>query len=254
LLEGQDEVVLLHRVAPDHPALARVEVQCEEETLADRQASEYPPTVRVAAPNGGETWASGTQTIAWEAGDADGDELHFLVQVSADDGATWTTLASDLTATSLSFDTALLAGSDRARVRVVASDGLLTAQDASDEPFTVALKPPQVAVDWPTDGRSFRPGEVVMLSGYAWDPEDGPLPDASLSWESDRDGFLGDGDELVVTMLSSGRHVITLSATDSDGQADQASVSIVVQGGVYLPLILLRSLEGGTHATDNHTS
>jgi hypothetical protein len=238
LLEGQDEVVLLHRVAPDHPALARVEVQCEEETLADRQASEYPPTVRVAAPNGGETWASGTQTIAWEAGDADGDELHFLVQVSADDGATWTTLASDLTATSLSFDTALLAGSDRARVRVVVSDGLLTAQDASDEPFTVALKPPQVAVDWPTDGRSFRPGEVVMLSGYAWDPEDGPLPDASLSWESDRDGFLGAGDEVAVSALSPGRHVITLSATDSDGLSASATVIVFIAPlRVYVPLL-----------------
>ena len=77
-----------------------------------------------------------------------------------------------------------------------------------------------------------------MLSGYAWDPEDGPLPDASLTWESDRDGFLGDGDELVVTTLSSGRHVITMTATDSDGQADQVSVSIAVQGGVYLPLVL----------------
>jgi hypothetical protein len=241
-------------VAPDHPALAWVEVQCAGEVLADRGASAHPPEVHVVAPNGGETWASGTQTIAWEAGDDDGDDLHFLVQVSADDGATWATLASDLTDWSLSFDTALLAGSAKARVRVVASDGLLTAQDASDGPFTVAPKPPQAAIDWPADGRSSRPGEVVMLSGYAWDPEDGPLPDASLSWESDRDGFLGDGDELVVTMLSSGRHVITLSATDSDGQADQASVSIVVQGGVYLPLILLRSLEGGTHATDNHTS
>jgi hypothetical protein len=238
LFEGQEETVLLHRVVPDHPALAWVEVQCAGEVLADRGASDYPPTVRVAAPNGGETWESGTQTIAWEAGDDDGDDLHFLVQVSADDGATWTTLASDLTATSLSFDTALLAGSDQARVRVVASDGLLTAQDDSDEPFTVARKPPQAAIDWPADGRSFRPGEVVMLSGYAWDPEDGPLPDASLTWESDRDGFLGDGDELVVTTLSSGRHVITMTATDSDGQADQVSVSIAVQGGVYLPLVL----------------
>jgi hypothetical protein len=239
LLEGQDEVVLLHRVVPDHPALARVEVQCEGETLADRQASEYPPTVRVAAPNGGETWEGGTQTIAWEAGDDDGDDLHFLVQVSADDGATWATLASGLTATSLSFDTALLAGSDQARVRVVASDGLLTAQDASDELFTVALKPPQVAVDWPADGSSFKPGEVVMFSGYAWDPEDGPLPDASLTWESDRDGFLGAGDEVAVSTLSSGRHVITLSATDSEDQVGTATVNIFVRlPPLYLPIVL----------------
>jgi hypothetical protein len=195
--------------------------------------------VRVAAPNGGETWESGSRTIAWEAGDDDGDDLHFLVQVSADDGATWTTLAADLTDTSLSFDTALLAGSDQARVRVVASDGLLTAQDASDDPFTVTPKPPQVAIDWPVDGSRLQPGQSLMLSGYAWDPEDGPVPSEDLTWESDRDGFLGSGDEMAVSTLSSGRHVITLSATDSDDQVGTDSVSIFVHlPPIYLPMML----------------
>jgi hypothetical protein len=241
LFAGQEETVLLHRVVPDHPALAWVEVQCAGEVLADRGASAHPPTVRVAAPNGGETWEGGTQTIAWEAGDDDGDELHFLVQVSADDGATWTTLASDLTTASLSFDTGLLAGSNRARVRVIASDGLLTAHDASDDPFTVARKPPQAAIDWPADGRSFRPGEVVMFNGYAWDPEDGPLPAETLAWESDRDGFLGSGAEMAVSTLSPGHHVITLRATDSDGQVGANSVSVFVRlPPVFLPLVLRR--------------
>jgi len=238
LLDGQEETVLLHRVVPDHPNLAWVEVQCAGEVLATLGASAHPPTVRVIAPNGGETWGTGNQTIAWEVADEDGDDLHFLVQVSTDDGATWTTLASDLTDTSLSFDAALLAGSTRARVRVVASDGLLTAQDTSDAAFTVARKPPQAAVSWPADGRSFRPGEMVVFSGYAWDPEDGPLADESLAWESDRDGFLGDGDELAVTTLSPGRHVITFSATDADDLSASATVIVLIEPlHVFLPVI-----------------
>jgi hypothetical protein len=238
-MEGQDEILTIHELVPDHSSLAQVEVQCEGEVLAAREASAHPPEVNVVAPNGGEMWESDSQTIEWEAGDADDDELHFLVQVSADDGATWTTLASDLTDTSLSFDTALLAGSDQARVRVVASDGLLTAQDASDDPFTVSPKPPQVAIDWPADGSRVRPGQTLMLSGYAWDPEDGPLPGEDLAWESDRDGFLGSGAEVAVSTLSSGRHVITLSATDSDGQVGTDSISIFVHlPPIYLPMVL----------------
>jgi hypothetical protein len=239
-MEGQDEILTIHELVPDHSSLAQVEVQCEGEVLAAREASAHPPEVNVVAPNGGEMWESDSQTIEWEAGDADDDELHFLVQVSADDGATWTTLASDLTVTSLSFDTALLAGSDQARVRVVASDGLLTAQDASDDPFTVAPKPPQVAIDWPADGSRVRPGQTLMLSGYAWDPEDGPLPAETLTWESDRDGSLGAGAEVAVSTLSPGRHVITLSATDSDGMESSAGVNVFVGQSVYLPLLVRR--------------
>ncbi len=239
LIEGQDEVVVLHRVVPDHSDLARVEVQCDGEALADRQASAQPPTVRVVAPNGGETWESGNHTIEWEADD-DGDTLHFLVQISADDEETWTTLAADLTGTSLSFDTALLAGSEEARVRVVASDGLLTAQDASDDPFTVAPKPPQVAIDWPADGSRLQPGQTLILSGYAWDPEDGPMPGEGLAWESNRDGILGSGDEVTVSTLSPGRHIITLSATDSDGMESSADVNVFVGQSFYLPLIVRR--------------
>jgi hypothetical protein len=78
-----------------------------------------------------------------------------------------------------------------------------------------------------------------MLSGYAWDPEDGPLPDESLTWESDRDGFLDAGDEVVVSTLSSGHHIITLSATDSEDQVGTATVNIFVRlPPIYLPIVL----------------
>ena len=54
--------------------------------------------------------------------------------------------------TSYAFDTALLAGSAQARIRVIATDGLHSAQDESDASFEVAVKAPRVAIEWPADG------------------------------------------------------------------------------------------------------
>jgi hypothetical protein len=74
------------------------------------------------------------------------------------------------------------------------------------------------------------------LLGYAEDPEDGILPDAALSWYSNRDGFLGTGGQVLVT-LSYGQHVITLRTIDSDGNTATASVNVFVGSRIYLPVI-----------------
>ena len=70
------------------------------------------------------------------------------------------------------------------------------------------------------------------------DAEDGPLAGPALAWRSDRDGFLGEGEDLPVSTLSPGRHVITLRATDGDAQWGEASVTVWVQAPVYLPVIM----------------
>jgi len=237
-IEGQDEILTISEVVPDDPNLAQVEVQCDGQMLATQVASANAPAVHVLSPDGGESWGSGPQTISWEASDADGDPLHYIVQVSADADATWTTLAADLSDTSFAFDTALVAGSDQALVRVVATDGLLTGQDSSDATFTVAAKPPQVSIEWPADGSSVPPGDTVMLNGYAYDPEDGPLDDPALVWQSDRDGPLGGGAEVVTSTLSTGWHTITLAATDSDSMEGNAHVNIFVGYRVQLPMVV----------------
>jgi hypothetical protein len=59
---------------------------------------------------------------------------------------------------------------------------------------------------------------------------------ASLLWTSDKDGSLGTGEEIFVE-LSSGRHTITLSASDSHSNLVQANINILVGYEVYLPLI-----------------
>jgi hypothetical protein len=237
-MAGYDEILTIHRVIPDHPELARVDIVCDGQTLASRAVTEHVPFVHVDSPNGGETWACGTQTIAWHAEDPDGDTLYFLIQASGDDGATWTTLAADVGGRSFSFDTALLPGGDQIRIRVVGTDGLRTMWDESDAPFTVVRKAPKVTIDTPESGSHFLPGDVVVLSGYAYDPEDGPLAPSALSWASDANGPLGVGSRKVLDTLSPGWHVITLTATDSDALTKAVSVRIFIGKVRYLPIIM----------------
>ena len=237
-MAGHDEVLTMHQVVPDHPELARVEILCDGRVVASRAATGHPPIVHVDSPNGGELWATGTQTITWHAEDPDGDTLYHLIQASGDDGETWTTLAADVTGRSFTFDTALLPGGDTIRIRVVATDGLRTTWDESDGAFSVALKPPTVAIESPDFSSHILPGDVVVLSGYAYDPEDGQLAPSALSWASDVDGPLGAGSPLVLDALSPGRHVITLTATDSDAQTQTASIRLFVGSIHYLPIIL----------------
>ncbi|MFX1254099.1 MAG: Ig-like domain-containing protein, partial [Promethearchaeota archaeon] len=93
-----------------------------------------PPTVTVTYPDGGET-LSGTVTITWTASDPDGDTLTFTVYYW--DGSNWVELASGLTTTSYGWDTTTVPDGSAYKIRVVASDGTLTAEDESDDFFTI---------------------------------------------------------------------------------------------------------------------
>ncbi len=71
-----------------------------------------------------------------------------------------------------------------------------------------------------------RPASVaVPFIGSASDVEDGALLGAALVWTSDVDGDLGTGTDFSLA-LSAGTHVVTLTATDSDGNNGATSVTL----------------------------
>ncbi|MFW6199543.1 MAG: Ig-like domain-containing protein, partial [Gemmatimonadota bacterium] len=87
---------------------------------------------------------------------------------------------------------------------------------------------PTAEITSPVDGAAFPEGTVVSFQGSASDPADGDLTGESLIWASSEDGPLGKGTAHIDDSLSVGSHEITLTATDSDGVAGSASVSITI--------------------------
>jgi hypothetical protein len=112
-----------------------------------------------------------------------------------------------------------------------------TTADESDAPFTVGRKGPQAFILAPEGGATIPVGQPLWLQGYAYDLEDGTLPDTALRWSSSRDGDLGTGSQ-VLASLSPGEHVLTFTATDSDGNPVTATVRVYGGGRLYLPLVV----------------
>ncbi len=86
--------------------------------------------------------------------------------------------------------------------------------------------PPSVVVTSPEDGSTFTLDEDITLVATANDLEDGDLS-SQISWSSDIAGNLGTGAALT-TLLDVGEHVITASVTDSNGDATQQTLQVIV--------------------------
>ena len=92
----------------------------------------------------------------------------------------------------------------------------------------IPLHAPSAEIQTPNPDAVFYPTQMVSLQGSGYDLEDGTLGDAALSWSSSLDGFLGNGASLNTSELSTGTHVITLLATDSNGMTSQAQRTITI--------------------------
>jgi len=168
-------------------------------------------------------------TITWQARDADSDDLTYTVLYNSGLDQRWTPIATDVTGQSVTVDTTLLAGSPRARIRVRATDGVNTTEADSAAPFTVPENPPLVAILGASD-RQVISGTGARLYAAAYDPRDGMLAPAQLHWNSDRDGSLGNGRQMVVVRpLSSGAHLITVTATNSQGRSASKGLNVIVR-------------------------
>lgn len=106
-----------------------------------------------------------------------------------------------------------------------------------DNKVGVYNTPPTVSVLSPADGAVVEPNTLVELYGAAQDGQDAE-DQLTISWESSLDGVLGtdppDGDGnvyLPVASLSSGEHVITLTAVDTDAESASTSIALTVGPG-----------------------
>ena len=105
---------------------------------------------------------------------------------------------------------------------------------------------PSVTISAPQDGVVAIEGDAIPFAGSADDAEDGDLT-SSLVWVSDRDGNLGSGGSFSVSTLSVDTHVITASATDTDGAVGSAEISLTVvpAGGSSVDVQVAASADDG---------
>lgn len=216
-----------HEIVPFIPGTMRIVLKHGGSVLNDSVLSAHTPVITVITPNGGES-LSGTYRVTWNASDPDGDRLTYDVLYSKNGGQSWEGLAVNLTTNSYEWDTDKASGSVNALIRVLASDGINTAQDDSDGLFTVVSKSPEVVILSPRDQASLVAEKPIIFDGQAYDAEDGTLPDRSLTWSSDKDGDIGTGRKVSSDSLSLGPHIITLTAVDSAGNRGTASIGLTV--------------------------
>lgn len=129
------------------------------------------PTVTVTRPNGGESAFSGVAfSINWTASDPNGDETidHFSILLSTDSGATFnTTIAGSVAGNLRTFAWAVPSGltTTTARVRITAFDTAGgSAQDDSDNNFSITDAGVGVTLTAPNGGETIRPGTVFTIT------------------------------------------------------------------------------------------
>lgn len=87
---------------------------------------------------------------------------------------------------------------------------------------------PVAQITSPSEGFTYGAGPVTF-TGSGFDPDDGTLGGASLSWFSDQMGFIGSGTSISVLLNPNGcgsGHLITLQVVDGDGNVSVDTISI----------------------------
>ncbi len=92
---------------------------------------------------------------------------------------------------------------------------------------TVEVRPPAIDISLPAADGAVEIGLATQFSGSANDGNDGDVS-ASLRWTSNRDGLIGTGRTFTTSSLSAGVHVITVTASDSQGGAATVTLPINV--------------------------
>jgi len=198
-----------------------------------RRGSDAPPVVTLHWPVQPERFLQGHELSFVAAVDGRaGDGLEIL-WASDIDGTLHTEQTGEQPRTTFPFSTgSLTVGSHVITVTVSDAEALSGADSIELE--VIADLPPEVSLELPVV-ETWTRGIPLDLRGEVSD-DHLSSGDLQVTWSSDLDGVLFEGraspagtTTLVTSDLSAGAHVLTLSAADRLGQADEASVAITLE-------------------------
>ena len=219
--------VLFSATVPVPDGTSNMEVRLRGLPLTSLPLSANPPSVRLIFPQGGETFLADEQVvIKWEGSVPDKDDLTYSVYYSTDEGKSYAPVKTGLGESTLPWSMEVAKGTVRGLIKVVASDGILSAEAVSGL-FSVSPKPPRLAILQPRSDTRLLDSQTLRLRGAGFDLEDGTLDGNNFVWTSSVDGFLGRGPD-IRSNLSPGTHTITLTGSDSGGSQGAARVMILV--------------------------
>lgn len=212
-------------------ATSKFQVVKDGTVLSEVNVSTNAPAVANLVVPSASTDMNAAFLISWIGTDLDGDKLTYTVEYTPDvtkAQSAWTILEDGLELSSWSENFGQLPGGAHAKIRVTASDGLLSTTAESAE-FTVPVKAPEVFIEPLVDGDSYSTGSHVLLEAEAYDLQDEWISDSNIKWSSDLSGQLGTGSKVLAKSLTAGNHTITVTATNSSGQtaADNIRVSVI---------------------------
>ncbi|MFN7147129.1 MAG: lamin tail domain-containing protein, partial [Myxococcota bacterium] len=201
-----------------------------------------PPSVAITAPADGEVFRQGAGLLLLTGVVADTyddpADLTVTLTVGTDAPAPVVPDAEGLVSAELSVD-ALALGPLTLVLAATDSDG-----DYAEASVIVDVQgpigAPTVTITAPADGAAYVWGDAVTFRGTATDLTTA-AGDLTFAWSSDLDGPLpdavsGDGASALFTEgLSVGTHVVTLTATDLDGEIGADTVTVVIEEEVVVP-------------------
>lgn len=219
---GSDGTEWFAEKAPPIAGLTRVTLVSKSAVLGTLTPKGGPPSGGIGAVS-----VTGGLDVPLRLADPDGDPVLGYLQYRPRPDAAWTTVAARVTGDVATNGLQSLPAGDRGQLRLLATDGWSTTQ-AVAEGVVIPEKGPTVGVLGPVEGDVRPAGHPLVLTGQAVDAEDGVLDGRSVVWTSDRDGGIGSGAAMTVSDLSVGDHVLTMTATDTKGNASSASVRVTI--------------------------
>ena len=129
-------MAILSEAVPYILSTKQIVISKDGKELASRYVSAHTPQVKVTFPKGDELFKD-KLTVTWNATDQDHDHLTYSLLYSADDGDTWQTIAKNINESQLTINVNELPGSTKSLFRVIATDGVNTAIDDSDNTFNI---------------------------------------------------------------------------------------------------------------------